>query len=143
MNILTQLLTTFCVACVFIGALYIVCPDMEMGKSVKYLLSLVFLITVITATGFTVKKADINFEMPQYEISETERLDTAAAEYAYAYVLRANDINFSKITVCTDKIADGSIVISKVIICSDCEKARILQALGDAAKNFEVEIINE
>jgi len=143
MNTLTQLITTFCAACIFIGALYIVCPNGEMNKSVKYILSLAFLLTVITATGITVKKGNFNLEIPQYQAVQSEQLDTASAEYAYAYVLRAADINFSKITVCTDKTNDGSIVISKVIICSDCEETRILQALGEAAKNFEVEVINE
>lgn len=143
MNMLSQFLTSFCAASIFIGALYMICPDGAMSKSVKYVLSLAFLLTVIAAVGITVKHTDFDFNITQYEVTDTELLDTAAAEYAYTYALNAADINFSKITVCTDKTADGSIVISKVIIYSDCEKSRILSVLGEATNNFEVEIINE
>lgn len=143
MNVLREVITAFCAASIFIGALYIICPDGVMNKSVKYILSLIFLITIVTATGITVKKADFNFNIPEYNEANAEPLDVAAAEYAYAYALQAADINFSKITVCTDKTQNGSIVINKVIICSTCEKSQILQALGEVSTNFEVEIINE
>ena len=143
MNVIVQILTVFCAASIFIGALYIICPTGEMNKSIKYVLSLAFLLTVVTAAGITIKSNDFDLKIPETDFSQSDKLDVAAAEYVYSYALNAAGINFSKITVCTDNSEDGSIVISKVIICSDCEKTRILQALGEAAMNFEVEIINE
>lgn len=143
MNTLTSLLTAFCASCVFIGALYMLCPDGVMSKAVKYILGLVFLLSVIAAAGITVKTPDIDFSFPQSVYEDTASLDAASAEYVYSYALQSAGIDFSQITVCTDKTADGSIIISKVIIRSDCERERILSALGEAAKNYEVEIINE
>ncbi len=138
-----QAITAFCAACVFIGALYIICPEGEMNKSVKYLLSLCFLISIIAAAGVTIKRLDIQVALPEQKVLQAEDMEIYTAEFVYKYALEKAGINFSKITVCTDKTEDGSIVISKVIIYSDCEKEKILLALGQAAENFEVEIINE
>jgi len=142
MNILSSILVSFCAACIFIGALYMLCPDGTMSKTVKYILGLVFLVSVISAAGITVKMPDIDFSPPD-TVNQSARLDTASAKYVYSYILENAGIDFSEITVCTDKSADGSIIISKVIIRSDCERERILSVLGEAGKNHEVEIINE
>lgn len=143
MNFLSSVLITFCAACVFIGALYMLCPDGVMSKPVKYILGLCFLITVISAAGITVKTPDIDFSLPETVTEDTESLEIASAEYVYSYLLTAANIDFSQITVCTDKSDDGSIIINKVIIRSDCQREKIIEALGEAAKNHEVEIINE
>lgn len=143
MNFLSSVLITFCAACVFIGALYMLCPDGVMSKPVKYILGLCFLITVISAAGITVKTPDIDFSLPETVTEDTESLEIASAEYVYSYILTAANIDFSQITVCTDKSDDGSIIINKVIIRSDCQREKIIEALGEAAKNHEVEIINE
>lgn len=143
MNIITSLLTAFCASAVFIGALYMICPDGAMNKTVKFVLGLVFLLSVIAASGITLSQADISFEIPKQEAADTAALDTAAAEYVYSYALKNSGIDFSEITVCTDKSADGSIYISKVIIKSEENREKILSALGEAAKNIEVEIKNE
>lgn len=143
MNIFSQLITAFCASCIFIGALLMICPDGAVSKSVKYVLALAFLLSVMAATGITVKKADFKIKMPETQQSDTAALDAASAKYVYAYALTKAGINFKEITVCTDKDENGSIIISKIIIYSDCESTRIKQALGEAAQNYEVEIINE
>ena len=119
------------------------CPDGVMSKPVKYILGLCFLITVISAAGITVKTPDIDFSLPETVNEDTENLEIASAEYVYSYLLTAANIDFSQITVCTDKSDDDSIIITKVIIRSDCQREKIIKALGEAAKNHEVEIINE
>lgn len=143
MNIFSSFTAAFCSASVFIGALYMLCPDGVISKSLKYILGLVFILSVISAAAIAVGKWD--FKMPEintdYEDSYT--LQTSAAEYVYAYALTDAGIDFSKITVCTDKSENGSISINKVIICTDCEKSRVLAVLGEAAENIEVEIIND
>ena len=143
MSGLTSFLTSLCAACVFIGAVHLICPDGNLGKPVKYVLSLVFLVTVISAAGLLKGgfNTDISFESSA--AASDEGLKAAAARYVYGQALRSSEINFSEITVCTDKNEDGSIVISKVIIYSDADKERIRAALGSAAENIEVEIINE
>lgn len=114
-----------------------------MGKSVKYVLSLVFLVTLISAAGLLKSgfNYDISFNMSS-KVSD-EALMKESARYVYAQALKNSEINFTEITVCTDKTEDGSIVISKVIIYSDCTEERIRTALGEAAEKIEVEIVNE
>lgn len=142
MNYISAFLMAFCVACVFIGCLYMLCPDGAISKSVKYILSLVFLLTVISAAGFTVKKAEIDIDFSPPETS-TEALDTATAKYVYSYALQKAGIEFEEIEIFTNKAADGSISINKVVIYSASPKDTVMSALGEAAKNIEVEIINE
>ncbi len=119
------------------------CPEGGLKKSIQYILGLVFLLCVIAACGITVKKADFKIEAPALAANDTAALDTAAAEYVYSYALNRAGIDFSEITVFTDKSDSGSISINKILIRSSGERERILEALGDAAKNIEVEIINE
>lgn len=143
MNFIVSFLTSFCVACIFIGSLYIICPEGNLAKSVKYLLSLLFIVIVISCGRLTFKESDFTLPYTETQAINTEELEISSAKYVYSYILKANDINFNKITVCTDKLTDGSIVISKVIIYTDCEKTKVLNALGEFAKTREVEIINE
>lgn len=143
MNYFSSVVIAFCVACIIIGVLYILCPDGEISKTVKYVLGLCFILSVITATGINVKKADFDFSFSVIQNADSTALDTANAKLVYSMALQNSGIDFSEITVCTDKLRDGSIVINKVIIRSDCEKDKILSALGETAKVYEVEIINE
>lgn len=99
--------------------------------------------TIISAAGFLKGgfNTDITFNTAA-EVSD-EELKAASARYVYGQLLKSGEIIFSEITVCTDKTENGSIVISKVIIYSDCDKQRVLAALGESAENIEVEIVNE
>ncbi len=139
----SSFLTSLCAACVFIGVMHLICPDGAMGKPVKYILSLVFLVTVVSSVGIFAGgfEPGVSFDAA-YAVSD-EDLRAAAARYVYEAALNSSGINFTEITVCTDKNDDGSIIISKVIIYSDCEETRIREALGAAAENLEVEIVNE
>ena len=143
MNFFSSFVSAFCAACVFIGGLYMLCPDGVMGKSVKYIFTLVFILSVVSAAAMAAGRWE--WDTAEYEASEidTQAMQTSSAKFIFAELLRKAGIDFSKITVCTDKTESGSISISKVILCSDCESDRILAALGDAAENTEVEIVND
>lgn len=143
MNLISSFFTAFCAAAVFIGGLYMLCPDGAMSKSVKYLLSLVFLVTIISAAGLNLRKSDINIDFSVKAETNTTDLEVESARYVYSYALKSAGINFKKIEIFTDKAANDSISINKVIIYSECERETILKALNEAAKNIEVEIINE
>ena len=143
MNYLSSVIVAFCVACIIIGALYILCPDGELSKSVRYVLGLSFILSIIAFTGITVKNPSAEFSFSSSQLTDSSDLDVANAKYVYSYALKSAGIDFSEITVCTDKQADGSIVINKVIIRSDCEREKILSVLGEMAKIYEVEIVNE
>lgn len=143
MNWFYSFITSLCAAGICFGALYIICPSGKMAKSVKYIFSLCFLLIIITTAGVTVKKADFDFDFSAEAQIDTEKTKIATAEYVYGLALKNAGIEFSRITVFTDNLPDGSISISKVLIYSDCDRQRIITALGQAAENFEVEVINE
>lgn len=143
MNYIEAFLIAFCAAAVFIGALYMLCPDGAMSKPVKYLLSLAFLLTVISVAGITVKNVEPELDFSVPETIDAAALETSSAEYVYSYALSSAGIEFSRIEIFTDKTEDGSISINKVIIYSGCERQKIIDALGEATKNIEVEVINE
>ena len=138
MSYLTSFITSFCASCVFIGALYMLSPDGSMEKSVKYILNLVFILSVVSAAAF-INKGEVA-EMPDFTPyqTETEVLDQATARFVFETALKTAGIEFSKITVITNKTENGSISISKVIICSSSQKEKILAALGGITKNTEV-----
>ena len=142
MTRLSDFFITFCVSAIFIGALLIICPNGQMSKSIKYILSLVFTLLIISSAV----KIDFNLDFtPNTNVinSHAEVINTHSAAYVYSQCLKAAKIEFSKISVLTNKSDDGSIVISKVLIFSKEDKNKILLALGEVAQNFEVEIINE
>lgn len=131
-----------CASSVFIGALFMLCPDGTMKKSVTFVLSLVFLASVISAGGIGLKYEKTKLEPTPVSISSDE-LDTYTARYVYEYALKKAGIDFEEITVYTDKNDSGSIFISKISVKSAEEKGKITEALQDAAKNIEVEVNNE
>lgn len=139
----SSLIGSFCASCVFIGALYMLCPDGVMSKTVKYILGLCFLLSVISVAGITAEIPQIDFTLPETAADTQESLEISSAEYVISQLLSASGIDFSEITVCTDKSEDGSIIINKVIIQSREEKEKIISCLGELTKNYEVEIINE
>lgn len=144
MNSLNSFVISLCAVSIFIGALYIIVPDGSMSKPIKYVLSLAFLLTLTALGGITVKTADISFEFTgsDYTAAYSE-LQSASAEYVYEYVLTNAGIDFSEITVCTDKSENGSISIIKVKVKTAATLDAVVAAMGAAAENVEVEIINE
>ena len=143
MRVFSSAVAAVCSACVLIGALQLISPDGVMEKPVKYLISLAFLLTVIVSILPAVKRPELDFAFSTPSAASNSELETAAAEYVYASVLRAEGINFDKIIVCTDKSENGGISISKVIIVSDEESGRILTALQAVAENVEVVVQRE
>lgn len=143
MSYLNSFLMSFCVSAIFIGAVFLICPGGKMSKPVKYILTLVF--TVVIITSVSNKNFDLDFsdfKVPTVD-TDGEELKIQSAEYVLGEVLRQNGVNFSKITVCTTKAEDDSIVISKVIVFSKESQDKILDALSEIVKNYEVEIKNE
>ena len=134
MNAFSAFAAALCAACVLIGALHLITPDGAMSKPVKYALSVVFLISVISAAAIPLKKISVDITVPDCE--------EYSEEYVYGRLLKNAGIEFTKITVCTDKSDDGSIIISKVTVFSGRSAAEIKRALGVVAENYEVEVVN-
>lgn len=142
MNGLNSILISFCVSCILMGTLYIICPEGKLSKPLQYIFGLLFVVTVISAAKLPFI-GNINFTPTEISTENYEEMEISSAKYVFSYVLTKSGINFKEISLCTDNLPDGSIVISKVIINSDCENQEIIKALGDLTKTREVEIINE
>lgn len=138
-----QFFTSFCVGSILIGSLYILCPNGTISKSVKYVFSLIFLIIVISAANIPLKNIDTPSLTSQSETVDSEKMQIASAKYVFGHTLRANGINFKEITIFTDKLNDGSIIITKAVIVTSTPHEKVINALGELAKNREVEIVNE
>ncbi|MBO5090373.1 MAG: hypothetical protein J6C27_05630 [Clostridia bacterium] len=113
-----------------------------MKNSVKYILSLVFTLIIISSALKIDFDLDFKSDTSNTEAT-TQAIDEASARYVFETCLNASKIEFSKISVLTTKNADDSIVISKVLIFSKEEKSKILNSIEGITQNLEVEIINE
>lgn len=143
MNFLSVFAISFCASSVFIGALYMICPDGAINRSVKYIFACVFILMVVSSAIPLSKGIEFDFEGFETDSIETDSMDEQTIWYTYAIALEKAGIDFEEIEVCTDKSEKDDIYISKVIIYSECEKSFIEKALGVEYSNIEVEIINE
>lgn len=82
-----------------------------------------------------------NFDIKDSAEILTEQNASVAAQMVFCEVLNKSNINFRKITVDTNKLRDGSIVISKVTVFTDEDPFVVSQAIG--ANEYEVVVINE
>lgn len=143
MNGINSFIMSFCTVCILIGGLYIICPSGTFSKSVKYVFCLV-LICCVAATVKGIKSTDFDFaessEAKSVEISQTAA--ASAAEQVFSVALKNENIEFSQITVCTDKTDDGSIIITEVIVYSSDDPNRIKKVI-ESGNNYEVSVINE
>ncbi len=143
MNWFYSLITGFCGAGVCFGALYIICPSGKMEASVKYIISLSFLVVIIALAGVNVKRTNFNFEISKDISVEAKDLQLASAKQVFSLTLENSDINFSKIEVSVDNSETESISINKVTVYSNEGRQKIINALGGSSADFEVEVINE
>lgn len=141
MESINYFITSFCSACVLLGFLYMLCPTGSMSTSVKYIFCMCLVCCVV---GAVVKLPDIDFSIfektESYEIL-TEQNSAVVAESVFVEALRRQNINFEKITVDTNKTADGDISISKVTVYTNEQPQKIYEVIY--SDSYEVEIINE
>lgn len=143
MNSIYEFITVFCSICLLFGGIYILKPSGNTGKTVRYIFSLIFVCVILTAI-FKIKNLDfsLNTNSTNYEISHDSLTESAIVE-TFKEALRSSNINFSKITVCTNKNDDGSISISKVTVISDEQLEKIREALGSTRAEYEIEVFYE
>lgn len=141
MNNFSAFIISFCVSCILLGFLYILCPSGSMAKSVKYVFCLCFVCCVI-CTVVAIPKPDFSyFESTDTNEIVTEQNVAVTAQSIFAEALCQAGINFKKITVDTNKLNDGSIVISKVTVHTRESPQSINEAIG--SDSYEVDVINE
>ncbi len=140
---MTQFFISFSTGCILLGALHILCPGGNLEKPIKHIFTLIFLIIIISSANIPLKNIDFTLPTDTTQTQNYAQMQTYAAEYVYSQILKSEKINFSKISISTDKTSDGSIVITKVVIYSNEDKEKVLKAVSVVAQNREVEIINE
>ncbi len=134
-------ITSFCTSCAVLGVLFILLPKGALTKPVKYIFSLCFVCTLISS-AFLLPKPDFSrFEVAQNTEFLTEQNVAATAQATFCEALRLGDINFTKLTVDTNKLSNGSIIISKVTVYTNEEAKKIKDAIG--SDSYEVVIVNE
>lgn len=143
MSWFNSVVTAVCAAGICFGAIFIICPNGKMERSVKYVLSLCFLLIIITIAGVGVKVSDFQLDFENTVSVDARELEIAAAQYTIELALKNAGIDFREISVSTDNLSTGGISCTKVKIYTDCDKQRIVNALGGERKDFEVEVINE
>ena len=137
----SSFILAFCTMCVVMGGLYMLCPSGNMSRSVKFALSLSFVCCMLSGI--------IGLDLPEIEDSSlqtqsetSEEMSAAAARMIFEDALTRGGINFSKITVCTDKLSDGSISISEVVVYSPDSAQKIEELIGNSDV-YKVRVIDE
>ena len=141
MQIFSSFITGFCVSCVLIGALYMLCPSGSMANSVKYVFCLCFVCCVL---GVAIAMPKINFsyfEMRENKEILTEENTVFYAKEVFSEALFKQNINFRKIDVFTNKNKDGGIIIDRVVVYSNDDETEIKQTID--SEHYEVVVINE
>lgn len=138
---LNAFIISFCSSCILLGFLYILCPSGNMSAPVKYIFCLCFVCCVV-ATAISIPMPDFtNFNESYDNELLTEQNTAVTAQLVFCEALRGQNINFRKIAVDTNKLSDGSIIISKVTVYTDEKAQKINDAIG--SDSYEVEVINE
>lgn len=141
MDGLTSFIVNFCVSSVLLGFLYFLCPTGGIKNSVKYIFCMCFVccviggVTNINPPDFTV------FEQNKSDEILTEQNAATTAQLIFCEALSRQGINFRKITVDTNKLNDGSIVINKVTVYTSESEKRIVSVIG--SDGYEVSVVNE
>lgn len=141
MKIFNEFVIVFCTSCIFLGFLYMLCPDGNISPSVKYIFCLCFLCCVLSCVT-NLKTVDFKDFTSKGETDYlTEQSAAVTAQSVFETALSSQNINFTKISVDTNKLSDGSIIISKVTVYSDREPEEIIKAIG--SDSYEVCVVNE
>ena len=143
MSGLYEFIVVFCSTSLLFGGIYMLKPSGNIGKAVKYIFALIFLCSVLGAI-FNIKIDDLdNFTINSNQHIEASSLGHDALELTFEEALRSSGLIFSKITVCTNKNENGSIIISKVTVFTKEAKEKVREALGGERAEYEIEVCYE
>jgi len=132
---------SFCSSCVLLGFLYMLCPVGNMAKSVKYVFCLCFLCCVLSGVSAFPKPNFSAFLSKKSNPAVTEQSAAVVAQMTFAEALSNAGINFRKIEVCTNKLYDGSITISRITVYTAADLEEITDVIG--SDGYEVCVVNE
>ena len=141
MSGINSFITSFCGGCILLGFLYMLCPSGSMSASVKYVFCLCFVCSVLVAV-ISIPSPDFSsFDKAKSNDILTEENAAVTAQLMFGEALKQKNINYREIVVNTNKLADNSIIISKVTVYSNCSAQEIIATID--SKDYEVVVINE
>jgi len=140
MNDLRNFCISFCVVCALYGGVSLFFPKSTFNKIIKLVLSLSFICSVLCSIPF-VKDFELS-DFASEEVIDYEETSLVSAKAVFETALKENNINFSKITLITDKNESGGIIITKVIVYTNEKLTRIKEIIGND-ENYEVEVVGE
>lgn len=141
MNGINSFIISFSSSCILLGFLYMLCPSGSMSASVKYIFCLCF-VCCIVGSALSIKQPDFSMiEKAQNAEIITEQNASVTAQMIFSEALTQKNINFRKITVDTNKLADGSIVISRITVYTSEAPQKVLEVIK--SDSYEVIVINE
>ena len=141
MNSITSFVVSFCGSCILLGFLYMLCPAGSINGAVRYVFCLCFICCII---GAATNVSSIDFLSVNEVESDTvlsEQNVNVTAQMVFGEALKAANINFRKIEIDTNKLGDGSIVISNVTVYTNEASQKVLDAIG--SDSYEVRVVNE
>ncbi|MBE6728070.1 MAG: hypothetical protein E7562_05425 [Ruminococcaceae bacterium] len=139
MSSLSQFTAAFCTVCIMTGVLYVLCPKGALQQSVKYVFSLIFVVCIMSALP-GLKGISADFLKNENNIVINEEMQNTAIRLTFEVALANSGIEFSKITVCTDKLPDGSIKITKVEVITPELPETVRKVLGGEDCAYTVEV---
>ena len=141
MQEINSFVISFCSGCILLGFLYMLCPSGNMNAPVKYIFCLCFVCCIIGVI-VGIKPPDFTaFDKVSNQQILTEQNTAITAQSIFAEALKKQNINFRKITVDTNKMSDGSIIISRITVYTSEASQRIKDVLG--CDSYEVIVVNE
>ncbi len=129
--------TLFCV----LGGLFLLRPKGTFEKPVRYVFALVLLICTISS-ALSFMNSDFSFSFESYVPKDISDISAETAAMVYETALKNTGIEFEKISLITDKLENGSINITKIIILSDDDPEKIKEIVSPNG-DIEVEIRSE
>ena len=119
-------------------------PSGNIGKAVKYAISLLFLcicVTLFTAVG-KVKIAPDYAAPKQNESSVTAAADIQA-EFLCAELLKENGIDYKRIEVATNIDELSGIYINSITVYTDVDENKVVEILSKVVESNRVKVVYE
>lgn len=131
-----QIALSLSVSAVVISAFYIICPDGNLSRQMKYIIGLLMLLSVLTP----IISVNIEFPVSGKEIKfSADATEMVASQYRYIAenILEKEKIYFDRILVNADILGDGNIIISKVCVYGVSEKEKAYALLSSHFEEVE------
>lgn len=140
MNAIRSFSAAFCVSAIILGALYMLCPDGNFNRPVKFAFCICFLCSILSF-AIPIKNQSLKIDTDT-ALTENADISIKEAELIFERALKSENLTFKKIEVFADKNKDGSITISKVKVVTNENEQKIREVIGNP-DYYEVEVTDD